>query len=103
MSKGHCKQCGGTGALFLLPKSTQIDFVECDLCDGTGIDTLNKAYVLQGMVIRAFRIQNEISLREFAKKVGIDPSNLSKMERGKTKPPAELVNMAWKNFKQEEK
>ena len=40
-----------------------------------------------GEYIKELRIKNQITLREFCKKSGIDPSNWSKIERGINAPP----------------
>src|SRR5512147_3173109 len=46
-----------------------------------------------GQIIRALRIKNRDygSLREFAKKVGLSPAYLSRIENGKEPPPSEVV------------
>lgn len=41
-----------------------------------------------GTFIKKLRIEAQITLREFSRQVGVDPSNWSKMERGITPPPA---------------
>lgn len=47
-----------------------------------------------GEVIRELRIAQELGLRETAGKVGISPAYLSRIERGKERPPRpELVKM----------
>jgi transcriptional regulator with XRE-family HTH domain len=40
-----------------------------------------------GEFIKELRIRNEITLREFCRKANVDPSNWSKVERGKLPPP----------------
>ena len=40
-----------------------------------------------GEYIKELRIKNQITLREFCKKSGLDPSNWSKIERGINAPP----------------
>ena len=41
-----------------------------------------------GQFVKELRIEAEITLREFSKRIGMDPSNWSKMERGITPPPS---------------
>ncbi|MBN2212799.1 MAG: helix-turn-helix transcriptional regulator [Bacteroidales bacterium] len=40
-----------------------------------------------GQYIKELRIKNQITLREFCKRAGLDPSNWSKIERGINAPP----------------
>jgi transcriptional regulator with XRE-family HTH domain len=40
-----------------------------------------------GEFVQKIRLQNRITLREFCRQTGIDPSNWSKMERGVLQPP----------------
>jgi len=42
-----------------------------------------------GKLLYELRIGKEITLREMCRKVNYDPSNLSKIERGKIAPPSE--------------
>lgn len=42
-----------------------------------------------GKLLYDFRIKKEITLREMCRKVGYDPSNWSKIERGKIAPPSD--------------
>jgi transcriptional regulator with XRE-family HTH domain len=42
-----------------------------------------------GKILYDLRIAKEITLREMCRKVNYDPSNLSKIERGKIAPPSE--------------
>lgn len=41
-----------------------------------------------GTYIKSLRVRAKITLREFAKQLGMDPSNWSKIERGIIPPPA---------------
>lgn len=41
-----------------------------------------------GTYTKELRISNRLTLREFAKQLGMDPSNWSKIERGIIPPPA---------------
>lgn len=45
---------------------------------------------LFGKKLKELRLQNDYSLREICKIVNYDPSNWSKIERGKISPPAEI-------------
>ena len=49
-----------------------------------------------GQTVKKLRLRKEYGLREFARKVGISATYLSKMERGLDPPPAEdkIINMA---------
>ncbi|MDU7067122.1 MAG: helix-turn-helix transcriptional regulator [Clostridium perfringens] len=51
-----------------------------------------------GKVIKDFRISQNLSLREFAKKCDISYSNLSKIENGKNKPNNLTLNKIAKTF-----
>ena len=42
-----------------------------------------------GKLLKELRIKKELSLREICKKTNYDPSNWSKIERGKISPPAD--------------
>ncbi len=42
-----------------------------------------------GRILRDLRIKKELTLREVCKLVDYDPSNWSKIERGKTSPPSD--------------
>jgi len=42
-----------------------------------------------GQYLKALRIQKELSLRNICKKIGYDPSNWSKIERGVISPPSD--------------
>jgi HTH-type transcriptional regulator, competence development regulator len=46
-----------------------------------------------GQLLRELRVKNReyLSLREFAKKVGLSPAYLSRIENGKEPPPSEAV------------
>jgi len=46
-----------------------------------------KPKALFGEFFKAKRIEKGFTLREFCKKFGLDPGNISKMERGLLKPP----------------
>lgn len=44
-----------------------------------------------GTYLRRLREQQEIPLRRFALRIGMDPSNYSKIERGEVSPPTEAT------------
>lgn len=48
-----------------------------------------------GKILRQKRVDNNVTLREFARITGYDPSNVSKIERGITPPPATIVLKGW--------
>ena len=85
-----CSQCNGVGKLFLRNGK----YFDCDICKGTGQDKRNLLWITQGEIMKAWRVEQEITLRGCAKEFEIDPSNLSKMERGLMKPdPRYLKNI----------
>ena len=43
-----------------------------------------------GEILKSLRIKNELGLREICKLTGYDPSNWSKIERGKMFPPSDV-------------
>jgi len=43
-----------------------------------------------GGILKSLRIKNELGLREICKLTGYDPSNWSKIERGKMFPPSDV-------------
>jgi transcriptional regulator with XRE-family HTH domain len=50
-------------------------------------DANMKPKALFGEFFKAKRIEKGLTLRKFCKKFGLDPGNISKMERGLLKPP----------------
>jgi len=48
-----------------------------------------------GKMLRQIRVDKNITLREFSRTIGYDPSNVSKIERGITPPPATIVLKTW--------
>lgn len=79
-----CPQCEGYGTLL----DWKLDpLITCELCRGTGkIKKRSWYYKSRGEELREWRIAQELTLRDAALKYKIDPSNLSKMERGILKP-----------------
>jgi len=41
--------------------------------------------------VKSLRIQNRVTLRDFCARVGLDPSNWSKVERGINPPPGDIT------------
>ena len=81
--KAECIQCDGFGKLFNRDNSC----FDCDMCEGSGKMDINHVILkLQGEIIQDWRKSQGLTLRKAAEKYGIDPSNLSKMERGIIKP-----------------
>ena len=83
---GNCPQCKGIGYIFgLLPPIA----LKCDFCKGEGLVSDQQLLQrMQGGKIKEWRIKQEMTLRQAARKYNIDASNLSKMERGVIKPRA---------------
>ena len=51
-----------------------------------------------GNFIKELRLKQELTLRDFCKKFGHDPSNWSKIERGKLRPPNDQKTLEeWAN------
>ena len=92
-----CLQCKGLGKLFFRPNKKRILYIECDICKGTGKADRSDLWEAIGLIIKDWRIENEIGIREASRRFKIDPSNLSKMERGIIKPNPEYVKMVFKN------
>lgn len=87
-----CTSCDGFGKLFTRPilKDGKIKYYEikCDLCNGTGLIEDEKIdWIVKGRKMRDYRVYKiGMGLREAARYLNIDASNLSKMERGIIKP-----------------
>ena len=63
------------------------DLGECEVCNGHGKLTREQTHwVLYGKKLKSERIEQGLTLRAAARHLGVDPSNLSKMERGVIKP-----------------
>ena len=88
-----CQACDGFGFLIPFPHKN-VDVIVCDVCDGEGeIKEWHKVWEEQGKYLKSYRHQVlGMGLREASREFDIDPSNLSKMERGiiKPQPPKEL-------------
>lgn len=52
-----------------------------------------------GQIAKKNRIQNKLTLREFCRELGLDPSNWSKVERGVTPPPKDIsILEGWADY-----
>ena len=70
----------------------------------TGVDSVNKCSVTCssqrsimaafGALVKQLRIQDRLTLREFCRRLDLDPSNWSKIERGISPPPGSVDSMA---------
>lgn len=96
-----CPTCDGFGFLIpfpthqmsKMPEKDLKSILTCDTCDGTGEAEINYVWQRQGEYLRYYRMDLlGLGLREACRKFDLDPSNLSKMERGliKPQPPKEL-------------
>lgn len=89
--KTKCPQCDGFGRiLFAFPSSSKAAAgLPCPLCEGTGqAEGDFDIWKERGAILKEQRIAKGITLRAAAKYLSVDPSNLSKMERGLMKPTA---------------
>lgn len=97
-----CQQCQGTGMIFFrmaiqyIKRKECKPWTKCDMCNGTGKHKLNALWFVWGAYITHWRTETQLTLRECSRKYKIDPSNLSKMERGIIKPDTALVQIACK-------
>jgi len=82
-----CQQCVGTGKIFFRNNS----FIQCDMCQGFGQTENNVLWGIIGKMIRQARLDKNLTLRKAAKQFNVDPSNLSRYERGIIKPNHEYV------------
>ena len=78
-----CPSCQGFGQVYSNNK-----IINCGLCNGTGaLADKNELWRKQGKSLKYHRLYVvQIGLRKSAKLLGVDASNLSKMERGIIKP-----------------
>jgi len=86
-----CPACDGIGKNFsrpiLIKGKVSVAEFPCDVCNQTGqITHLKELWVAKGKAIKQYRLERGYGLREAAKKLNVDASNLSKMERGVIKP-----------------
>jgi len=94
MILNYCRQCNGTGKIFIRPNRKKIPFIDCDICQGTGECDHNILWAMQAEIIKKWRVGNDLTLRECARRYAIDASNLSKMEKGFMQPDYYLLKLA---------
>ena len=85
-----CPECAGRGEIMAIAcgrKGPVGLSLECELCEKTGkISKTKAAWRAAGRKMRDERIGRGVVLRNEAKRRGMDPVVLSKMERGILKP-----------------
>ena len=85
-----CPQCEGAREiirLLCIPCSEDAT-IPCPDCDGTGIvSDEHPQWLIEGQALKQRRIAAKITARKLAKVLGIDASDLSKMQRGFKKIP----------------
>lgn len=86
-----CPQCNGVKHIVAFARkiSRSQPYIKfgCDLCQSTGSISDEKVeWVQAGEKLRQARIEREETLREFAKRTGIDVGAVSKAERGCINP-----------------
>lgn len=60
---------------------------KCPDCNGAGeIDDARYYRIQQGAELRRARMERDESMREMAKRIGVNPATLSDMEAGRTEP-----------------
>ena len=75
-----CPQCKGFGIVFAAFNPIKLP---CDMCAGSGkVGDPATQWRRLGIILKDRRLKARLGLREAARLHGIDPSNLSKMERG---------------------
>lgn len=79
-----CPQCNGWQRMLTF---MGVDLGECPMCEGSGRASDEKRrWYSYGQQLKALRIAKRLRLRQAARLIGMDPSNLSKMERGLIRP-----------------
>ena len=56
-----------------------------------GYDPFRAHVTSLGGMIRQYRVQKGLSLRKFAKELGVDPATIARWEEGKSQPRGELI------------
>ena len=75
-----CPSCYGFGFTF-----NQLNHKDnCERCGGIG--KAESSWPLYGLEMKKWRIDHGMTLREACRRYNVDPSNVSKMERGLIKP-----------------
>ena len=78
-----CPSCYGFGFTFAFFQARKIP---CESCGGLGKRDVNIHWTQYGVEMRKWRIDHGMTLREACRRYNVDPSNVSKMERGLIKP-----------------
>lgn len=78
-----CPSCLGFGFLFAFMAGKKIP---CEACGGLGKIDSHPGWVKYGLEMKKWRVDHSMTLRQASRRYNIDPSNLSKMERGLIKP-----------------
>lgn len=81
MPKLICPQCNGLGVIYISGF--------CELCNATGKITRKQKqdfWKIRGLIMKEWRKNQGYTLEDVRKKYGIDPGNLSRMERGLSNP-----------------
>ena len=76
-----CPSCLGFGFVFAFLTGKKI---ACEACGGLG--KVEQLWLRHGAEMRKWRLDHKMTLREACRKYNVDPSNVSKMERGLIKP-----------------
>lgn len=86
----ECPDCDGKGVILALgcgKKSPVALSFDCELCEKTGkINEKKNAWRKTGSLMKEERIERGLVLRKEARRRGMDPILLSKMERGIVEP-----------------
>lgn len=88
-----CRQCNGVGKLLF----RNLKAIDCDMCEGTGMSSKNLFWIITGKLLHEYRIKNELTIYDISELFNLDPSNISKMERGILKPNSEYLKTALGN------
>lgn len=97
-----CPDCDGKKEIAILPKTAKngkiITSMPCGRCNQTGkVSRRMSEWIKLGSSLRSYRIEANITLREFSKKTGISASIISKAERG-LMDPMDFANMVFANI-----
>jgi len=84
-----CFECGGKGESenMVFNPSTPIIVAECKLCGGTGkIRDEQLDWIIQGMLLKEFRLKQDVSMRKAARFFNVEDTYINEMERGIIEP-----------------